>query len=266
MKGARAITYCRDGALRIFGVYNSSLGKIPFAVKVRLEGDVPDGPVDVANPPEVVESALTRAERGAMAQINAEEMKLGAADIVERARAGDQVAMATLQLVGQESQKGNSRAKRAHKLLSSYIKKNPPPAVSFGREGVRPLDRTNVALNASFAKSLAAADMSDWAAGIITFLPIMQWAGIVRLSHGPTLKDEHHQAIATLLGRKSGLYDYAVANAHSPKALTGATSKKARQTVYLGYAIGTAMRLQDVRRPNSRISDFDQTTGWELGE
>jgi hypothetical protein len=52
-------------------------------------------------------------------------MMHGAADIVERSRAGDQHAMAMAKSIGDEARQGNKRAQLSWILIEDYTKSNP---------------------------------------------------------------------------------------------------------------------------------------------
>jgi hypothetical protein len=54
------------------------------------------------------------------------EMMHGAADIVERSRAGDQHAMALAKSIGEQARAGNKRAKLSWILIEDYTKRHPP--------------------------------------------------------------------------------------------------------------------------------------------
>jgi hypothetical protein len=54
------------------------------------------------------------------------EMMHGAADIVQRSRAGDQHAMAMAKSIGDEARQGNERAQLSWILIEDYTKRNPP--------------------------------------------------------------------------------------------------------------------------------------------
>lgn len=54
------------------------------------------------------------------------QMKQGAASIVERCRAGDQHTMAIAKAIGEQARKGDQRAKLSEWLITEYIKANPP--------------------------------------------------------------------------------------------------------------------------------------------
>lgn len=54
------------------------------------------------------------------------EMMHGAADIVQRSRAGDQHAMAMAKSIGDEARQGNKRAQLSWFLIEDYTKRNPP--------------------------------------------------------------------------------------------------------------------------------------------
>jgi hypothetical protein len=54
------------------------------------------------------------------------EMMHGAADIVQRSRAGDQHAMAMAKSIGDQARQGNKRAQLSWFLIEDYTKRNPP--------------------------------------------------------------------------------------------------------------------------------------------
>lgn len=108
----------------------------------------------------------------------------GVRQVVERARAGDQVAMALIDQVRQQAEKGNAKAKRSRKQIAAYIKKHPASTMAG-----------DVRLSASTNPQ---AQMALWqtqnqgqdvfASTVAKAAPYVgPWALIVAILHGPKL-------------------------------------------------------------------------------
>jgi len=123
----RASAYIDKGRLVILGVQETEFAAVPFSYAAKVEGEAPDGPVDLHSDkhPQAVIEAIEKARRPIMHKIEGEAMKAGAETLVERARSGDQIAEATLQLVGENARKGEKRARHAYKLIELYIEEHP---------------------------------------------------------------------------------------------------------------------------------------------
>ena len=160
-----------------------------------------------------------------------------AGELVDRARVGDQNAMAIISLVRENSQKGNPRAIQAHRLMKNYIDKN--PVNEFGVESPN--------------------QDSFWAA--------------VMLSNGPLLSNHminvHADSFGQFGAEEKEVFLHGVINFRkraSLKTLSAELDPIHRKVLELGKLVGQARCIQTVRMPGSIISRFCPRSGWELGE
>ena len=256
METPNSLAFCRDGQLRIAGVFSSALGAVPFSAAAQIEGEAPDGPLpEDGDLPEPVERAMQECRQAAMAQIQGDVVKLAAEDLVERARVGDQVAMGTIQLVGVEAQKGRPRAVKARRALATYIKRNPPRGFISG---------------GSVAKQLAVQKLNAAIAGdepevIVVCLPLTGWTGVVCLANGPRLTEPTVRDLSWHLPNEDHQKAFTFGFEQSSGDFSELPADLA-QSAKLGFDVAAAWKIQQVRLPGSRISAYDADTGWELGE
>lgn len=108
----------------------------------------------------------------------------GVRQIVERARSGDQVAMALIDQTRRQAEKGNKKAQKSRALIQQYIKKNPPSSIA-GDD--LPSVNTNPAAQLVLWKAQKA-NPDVFAATVVKTAPyIGPWALICAIFHGPKL-------------------------------------------------------------------------------
>lgn len=182
-----------------------------------------------------------------MSQASRRDVERTASDIVERARAGDQVAMGLMAQVRDRAKQGNPRAKQSLRAMQRYINKN--PAVTIGKEA-----------NGTTSPLAPIATKAIWTNPtpkvIVTALPLMKfWQGVVALVHGPKLDNERLVHISDELnGEIQPAFKDAVVNFRNPKGWA------------MGRIIGIARCIQRLQIPSVPISTFCPATAWELGE
>jgi len=153
-------------------------------------------------------------------------------EVIERARQGDQNAMAIIALVRRNSKKGNPRARTSFRLFKKYIDLH--PVAKFGNE---------VAYNAKKQN-------------------IQNLQSSVMFANGPNLSNQRIQKLYYTINPRdrrafvSGLKS-------SRNALRG---NQQFQLYNIGQILDKARRIQNVRLPNSNITKFCPNIGWELGE
>lgn len=152
--------------------------------------------------------------------------------VVRRARNGDQNAMALISLVRENAVKGHENAKLSYSLMQEYITKNPADGPQVGYEHFRPQKKRLPERHPS-------------------------WAKAVRLSYGPILSNPRIAGIADHFGAEGQSFLYGVSRPGI---------RAANEAHHHGKVVGMARKLQAVRMPNSRISDYSPMVGWELGE
>jgi hypothetical protein len=185
-----------------------------------------------------VVSATMAGEAAAVASMTQVE---AAAQLVRRAREGDQNAMATIACVREAAAKGNARAILSARYMHEYIKRHPVPdgaETEFGIDEVVP------------RRQLVGSDPSTAAA--------------VALSHGPPLDGGRVGDIVRAAG-------YSTAEREAFKhGLAGRYMRNPAENIQranqAGMLVAHARKLQAVRDPKTAVSKFDASVGWELGE
>jgi hypothetical protein len=106
-------------------------------------------------------------------------------DIVERARAGDQVAMAIIAEVRKNAQAGVPRARMTFGMLEKYIKKNPPSRFGF-LKAAEPAEGVYDVIHLRRLWSLEAVDVETAIAALpIEIGQVTFWQAVVALVHAP---------------------------------------------------------------------------------
>jgi hypothetical protein len=108
----------------------------------------------------------------------------GVRQIVERARAGDQVAMALIDQTRQQADRGNKKAQHSRKLIKQYLKKHRPSTIAGD---LLPSVNTNPAAQTALWKAQKASP--DVFAGVVAKVApyVGPWALISAIFHGPKL-------------------------------------------------------------------------------
>lgn len=153
-------------------------------------------------------------------------------DVVQRARAGDQVAMSLLAVTRDNAKTGNPTAKRNAKLINKFIKQNPPNPVI----GADPIASNKGNPKAVYA--IWACPVSRFPEVLVTACPFVTlWEAVACCVHKCLIKPDDQLA----------------------KALPVKNSK-------LGAVMRRAVGIQCLRNRNFPISRYCPVTGWELGE
>jgi len=160
--------------------------------------------------------------------------KEGVREIVERCRAGDQVAMALIIETRKQAEQGNKLAQKRRKEIDKYIAKHPPSTVAGD-------ERLSVNTNPKAQLTLWSVRKSDpkkFATAVIQTAPFLgPWALVCAIFHGPKLTaDCPLMATATL-----------------PNSKIAACTRQ-------------AFRLQRLDNPKVPIRSYCPMTAGELGE
>lgn len=209
--------------------------------RVKAENADQDGLVNFnGDNPEWLEKAIQKTNIAVYKKLKSEAPKKHIASLVNRARAGDQNAMAIISLASQRAKAGDETAKRSVALMHDYIRDNP----ATGEMGFE----------------LAAAKPSrDKLRAMIVF------------ANGPPLNNQRLNVLLQQLPSDNHrqLFSYGISNFRTTKDTKMAEKKLdafSKTVLDLGQTIGEARAVQMVRLPNSSISKFNPMIGWELGE
>lgn len=194
-------------------------------------------------------------------------IKEGAAQLVERARLGDQNAMALMKQIGENAKKKQPRALKAYTELMRYIKANPvTKTMAFGEEMTEESELDSIAhdIHSSFGAS------EDYCEVVFSKVPDLALRNInkaiVCLANGPSLlpDDNHFKQVRESLSpedEKAFMLGYK----HGVKELDD-VEEKYHCPFLLGHVLGTARRIQAVRLPKVPVSILSPQVGMELGE
>lgn len=151
-----------------------------------------------------------------------------AESLVRRIRNGDQNAMGLAVMIGENARKGDPTAQKTFRLMDEYIGKTS----GASHAGERGLDKASTNFG---------------------------WAKAVYLANGPLLRDDTIADVASSFGAEGESRAF-IAGVLLP------THPAMNAAHHHGKVLGMARKIQAVRMPNSRISDYSATVGWELGE
>lgn len=160
-----------------------------------------------------------------------------AANLVIRARKGDQNAMDMIYMVRQSAMKGSPRARKAYACLKDYAYANPVNASAVA------------AVHYDHEKQARRAALANTA--------LLTNNRIRKVEDAFGSEDEQ-------LAFKHG-----VLNHRNEKKIARLATKlppHAANALQMGSDIGYARAVQEVRLPRSRVSKFNPIIGWELGE
>jgi len=270
--------YCKNNRLCIVGVHESELGHVPFGTSVAINGEVPDGPLDLAKElSPLIERALSKVQKPIASQVETSMMQMGAEDLVIRSRAGDQVATAQIEAIGQNANAKLARAIKSSKMIAGYIKENPVSNIGWSPVSVIVDSRKDKRLRTKFTNIASGEDLEEYGANILSLLPTVGWFGVVTLANGPSLlMSGRAKAIARSFTNPEEKHAFCFGRKYcdDPDAeewlknqdFLAVAHAPLRQALDLGIKFGWAQKIQRVREPGSRISDFDAAAGWELGE
>lgn len=194
-----------------------------------------------------------------------------ARDVVERTRAGDQVAMALLARVRDNAKSGDPKARKSLKAIERYIRKHPPRPnhlfADVGRDvpSVGPV--SDITQPGSSEHSAAKALwLNPTPAIVLKAIPCCGfWAGAVALKHGPRLDSARIHEISEAAPEEARPALQNAIRFWRKKAPDDANDVQ-EQSWLIGRIIGLARCLQRLQLPSVPISSLCPIAGWELGE
>jgi hypothetical protein len=264
MSHTSATAYVRNGRLCIVGLHeDDATGPVPFTHTVELPEGVEDGPVVIGAEDQepAITTAIEKARQPMLSKIEESKMRMTAEQWVERARAGDQNAMALIQGVRRGALRGVERAKRAARLLAEYIHSHP---VDMEQNHTRYLPaHVEPSTNMTVAKKLSQfvgdeAAIGAWSPTIAKSDPYL---AVLILASGPNMSPERVKAIAAHFGADQRAF-WNGFNARN-ECMVGRNQLDA---YHAGKAVSGARTLQGVRVGAFPISRFCRVAGWEMGE
>jgi hypothetical protein len=195
-------------------------------------------------------------------------------DVVTRARLGDQVASATLVVIGKRADKGEPRAMEIRRKVLDYTKQNPQRFQQGCVFGVDKPDKESIVGDACMLKRNL--HTGNWSGqGLAILLLTLGDYAVGVLAHGPTLlmldgepnPIVHSVRDALQTDHLTSIFDFGNENTNKPKVLEETArnlNKKQLKALALGSIIGRARRLQAVTYPNVPIAILCEDAAWEL--
>lgn len=155
-------------------------------------------------------------------------------DVVQRARAGDQIAMGLLAVTRDSAKNGNPAAKQSARLIKRFIRQNPPHATM----GAEPIAGNGVKSNPKAVQAIWECPVNNFPAILVQACPFVTlWEAVACCVHKSLIRPDSTLA----------------------KAAPVKDSK-------LGAVVRRAIGIQCLRNQDFPISRYCPVSGWELGE
>jgi hypothetical protein len=231
-------SHMQGGRLITVGMAPSRFGMLPVVVSGRLAG-YQDGPVSFGADP-AIDNAMKRSMQLAMDKHTKETMRKACEELVERSRAGDQNAFATIDMVRQNAKRGDARARVSHSFIAEYIRTHPVGGAA------------NIAGEPNMRAAVALANGPP-----LTKDAIQGYLATFGYAAQPHKAKRRHKALAT------GISTFG--NECDPMILRKLDAVE-RSLLELGRTVGMALRIQRARDPQSQVAPYFSGAAWELGE
>lgn len=214
---------------------------------------------------------------------NLGKLNHSAIDLVQRARVGDQNAVAMLMMLKKSALAGGKLAKTSMALIDKYIKENPVPDWS-GCIGFGCSPATQLIINRLHSR--IGEDPSEYVKAVHDELPRIdnaQHAAVPLANLGNLLTDKRgklartHDSNPRIKGLMNKLpnpgavqaFMYGLQTCNKPLSQLkpmGDYSEDKHAALHLGRSVGIARKIQAVRLPNVSIATISPMAAWELGE
>lgn len=265
-------SYVSRGRLCVFGIALTDIGLVPAACGVPLVGgeEYPEGSVELDALPEPARIAGERAVAAVLDKIEREKVRVAAEEVVERARLGDQNAVAHLVMARDDAKKGNPKAAYVHAVAIDYAKRNPftpgeenaPP-----RALTTPQDRLLSAVIE--AGNREPEDPIGYPILLAAILPCVDvsLATVAALSNGPLIHAGVVRAIGDAMGNehKKQAFFAGVDGRIPPADTISRMPNQLKRALGAGKCVGTARRFQALRSESVPLSQVDSRIAQELG-
>jgi hypothetical protein len=189
------------------------------------------------------------------------QQREGAKDLVERARLGDQNAMAILEEMGKNARNGNAKARSAYSIVMEYIRRNPV-------ETVIGVEESNV-----LGVLKDPANPIDQLLSALTKIPalgsqnLINVACVILADTTPWNDQNCATADKCLNGAPQSLFRYGFTFSNRGASIQQVVDTMPEAVGFLcaGHCIGTARKIQMIRHRNAPLVILSPDIGWELG-
>lgn len=188
-----------------------------------------------------------------------------AKEVVQRARAGDQNAMAMIVAVRDSAIQGSQRAQEAQRAILDYIRANPVSVTDV-------FTHSHVGDDAK--QALAVVKRCGPVVGLVALFVIAEdspgamLSGSIILANGPQLTNPRISSIGSAIedDNERKLFYAGVCFKRLPPAFAQRCVPQAQPIINAGKCVGLARSIQEVRQSQSSLSKFSPIVGWEHGE
>ena len=208
----------------------------------------------------------------------AQSIENHARDLVIRARAGDQLAVAMIGEVALSAKNGSARAQKSSKAIARYIDHNPTAKAGatgpmIGAEVVGALSALqHITRRAKANEGRFGHEAHESTCLLLVTLPMVGGERAMRvgstiLSDGPLLTPQRIGGISGSL-RDPAFQDYFMTGVNDGRGRIDLDNldRIVRPFVAAGQTLGAARLVQIVRRPAAPLSVLDPMVAWELGQ
>jgi chemotaxis protein histidine kinase CheA len=231
-------------------LYCTTAHATPWGV-VALSGSVeakgrPNGPADFGSDP-AAERVATKMGEAMLSRAEQQKITMAAESLAERARCGDQNAMAMIAEVRKNAGR-NERARVALAALKAYVTKHPVP--------LHQLDQMGGELDGP------ARDPSRFP---LSRERTTERAAVALANAAPMSRDHVKHMVSTFCGGDETRARLLLAGVSRPDKPLGPHAPGSAQSLYdLGRSIGRARRLQQARDPETSLAVLGPSVAWEL--
>lgn len=210
-----------------------------------------------------------------------QRQRSGAIGLVQRARVGDQNAVAMIIMVKRSAQAGSDRAKQTLRVIKEYIQKNPMPNTCRVGFGCTPATQNVI----NRLHSRINGEPQTYVRAVSEEVPLIEdaFSAAVTLANSGDLLHDRNGSVARsqdgnprirgllkkMVPQCQAAFLYGMESCNKPLHKlqpNGEFHADAPSALHIGRSIGMARRIQAVRLPHVSIATISPMAAWELGE
>lgn len=208
-----------------------------------------------------------------------QKMKSSAIGLVQRARVGDQNAVAMIMMVKRSAMAGSARAKQALSVIKDYIKANPMPNVCKVGFGCTPatqsiINRMHSRMGAEPYVKVVTEEVPRIDDAFSAAVTLANTGDLLHDRNGKLARtQEANPRIRGLIKKMNppcqAAFLYGMTSCNRPLHKLEPPAEfhaDAPSALHIGRTVGMARRIQAVRLPHVSIATISPMAAWELGE
>lgn len=262
-------TFVENGVMSIIGLATTPVGVSPYHFRSKVPPDVADCFIDRSNNANhpAVQKVLKASEGPISFGVEKGQIEKSVENLVERARLGDQNAVAIITQMRVNAKKGVELAKLSMAVMKDYIDRNP------AGNPYRPARFGGVfSAMGEMVQKCGKTPMGVVAAAV-TITPIVTDSVTAQETAASILADKPlPNTTLKIAGEASGAGEafrmgYSLSgDQRRYQLLVDHAPEEKKFAVQMGYTLGVAKRIQAARDPDQPISKLSKVAGWENGE